>query len=86
VRPARASQACELRVLTYSPAFRSADEEEENPQGTETRAAIANAFLAEPQEKQARVGTVTWMSQRLLPIWDSRTVVAGAYLVGRLVF
>jgi hypothetical protein len=83
VRPARTSLACELRVLTYSPAFRSA---EENPQGTETRAAIANAFLAEPQEKQARVGTVTWMSQRLLPIWDSRTVVAGAYLVGRLVF
>lgn len=50
----------------------------------ETRAAIANAFLAEPQYKEARFGTVTWMSQKLLPIWDSRTVVAGVSSINTL--
>lgn len=45
----------------------------------DTRATIANAFLAFPTQKKARFGTVTWMSLKLLPIWDSQALVSCAF-------
>lgn len=71
-----------LKERTLTSFLRSAPAEgQEDLDGMETRAAIASAFLAYPQEKRARVGTVTWMSQKLLPVWDSRPFVSGSSLL-----
>lgn len=57
----------------------SAVDDSERTSDMDTRATIANAFLAFPTQKKARFGTVTWMSLKLLPIWDSQALVSCAF-------